>query len=67
MGMFLDEGEDLTQKGFSMFLNKLNYLLCFSNRVILKKVEKFSSQATSLNETILCYTLKNVILFYLIL
>jgi len=50
-----------------MFLNKLNYLLCFSNRVILKKVEKFSSQATSLNETILCYTLKNVILFYLIL
>lgn len=50
MGMFPDEGE--TQKGLSVFLNKLNYLLCFSNMGCLKKVQKFSSYTTSLSETI---------------
>lgn len=64
MGMFPDEGEDLTQKGLSLFLNKLNYLLRFSNMGDLKKVQKFSSQTTSLSETILCYSLKKALLFY---
>lgn len=38
MGMFPNEGE--TQKGLSVFLNKLNYLLCFSNMGRLKKSAK---------------------------
>lgn len=62
MGMFPDEGE--TQKGLSVFLNKLNYLLCFSNMGCLKKVQKFSSYTTSLSETILRYLLKKALLFY---
>lgn len=64
MGMFPDKGEDMTQKGLSVFLNKLNYLLCFSNMGLLTKVRKFSSQTTSLSETTLCYALKETLLFY---
>lgn len=58
MGMFPDEGEDLTQKGLSEFLNKLNYLLCFASMGHLKKVQKFNSQTTCLSETISCYSFK---------
>lgn len=39
MGTLPNEGEELTQKGSSVFLNKLNYLLCFSNVGCLKKKE----------------------------
>lgn len=58
MGVFPDEGEYLTQKDLSVFLNKLNYLLCFANMGHLKKVQKFSSQTTYLSETISCYSFK---------
>lgn len=58
MGMFPDKGEDLTQKGLSEFLNKLNYLLCFANMGHLKKVHKFGSQTTCSSETISSYSFK---------
>lgn len=66
MGTLPHEGEELTQKGSSVFLSKLNYLLCFSNVGCLKKKKKpkFSSQSISLSETILCYSLKKALLFY---
>lgn len=60
MGMFPGEGEDLTQKGLSEFLNKLNYLLCFANTGHLKKVHEFSSQTSCLSETISCYSFKKI-------